>query len=50
MAADAIVEGFEKNDLSEAQLGSWGPKFTKGMDGCVVWFANTTTASALAGL
>jgi flavin-dependent dehydrogenase len=32
MAADAIVEGFQKNDLSEAQLGSWGPKFTKGMD------------------
>lgn len=32
MAADAIVEGFQKNDLSEAQLGKWGPVFTKGMD------------------
>lgn len=32
MAADAIVEGFQKGDLSEAQLGKWGPQFTKGMD------------------
>lgn len=32
MAADAIVEGFQKNDLSEAQLGKWGPVFMKGMD------------------
>ena len=32
MAADAIVEGFEKNDLSEAQLGKWGPCFNQGVD------------------
>ena len=32
LAADAIVEGLEKNDLSEAQLGRWGPTFNKGVD------------------
>lgn len=32
MAADAIVAGFEKNDLSAAQLGHWGPAFNEGVD------------------
>jgi len=32
MAADAIVEGFGKNDLSAAQLGKWGPAFNQGVD------------------
>jgi len=32
MAADAIVEGFQKNDFSAAQLGSWAPEFNLGMD------------------
>jgi flavin-dependent dehydrogenase len=32
MAADAIVEGFEKNDLSAAQLGKWGELFNQGVD------------------
>ncbi len=32
MAADAIVEGFAKGDLSPAQLGKWGPEFCEGMD------------------
>ncbi len=32
MAADAIVEGFQKGDLSEAQLSKWGPVYNKGMD------------------
>src|SRR5205807_4164959 len=32
LAADAIVEGFAKNDLSAAQLGKWIPDFTRGMD------------------
>ena len=32
LAADTIVEGFEKEDLSEAQLGKWGPGFMKGVD------------------
>lgn len=30
LAADAIVEGFQKNDLSGAQLGKWVPEFAKG--------------------
>jgi len=30
LAADAIVEGFQKNDLSAAQLGKWVPEFAKG--------------------
>ncbi len=32
LAADAIVEGLNKGDTSAAQLGKWGPDFTKGMD------------------
>ncbi len=32
MAADTIVEGFAKNDLSAAQLGKWGPAFNEGVD------------------
>ena len=32
MAADVIIEAFEKNDFSEAQLGSFGPPFVKGME------------------
>jgi len=32
MAADAIVEGLARGDLSEAQLGKWGPLFNQGVD------------------
>ncbi len=32
MAADVIIEAFEKNDFSEAQLGSFGPAFVDGME------------------
>src|SRR5262249_28753893 len=32
MAADAITDGFEKGDLSAAQLGRWGPAFNQGVD------------------
>ncbi|MCY3740051.1 MAG: NAD(P)/FAD-dependent oxidoreductase [Candidatus Poribacteria bacterium] len=32
MAADAIIEAFNKNDFSEAQLGSFGPAFVDGME------------------
>jgi flavin-dependent dehydrogenase len=32
MAAEAIVEGLAKNDLSAAQLGKWGPVFNQGVD------------------
>lgn len=32
MAADAILEAFEKDDFSEAQLGSFGPTFVAGME------------------
>ena len=32
MAADAIVEGLQKNDISAAQLGKWGPAFNEGVD------------------
>ena len=32
MAADAVVEGLEKNDLTEAQLGKWGPTLNAGID------------------
>ncbi len=32
MAADAIVEGFQKKDLSAAQLGKWGDAFNQGVD------------------
>ncbi len=31
-AADAIVEGLRKNDLSAAQLGKWAPAFNQGID------------------
>ena len=30
LAADAIIEGFQKNDLSAAQLGKWVPDFRQG--------------------
>ncbi len=30
LAADAVVEGFRKNDLSAKQLGSWAEDFKKG--------------------
>ena len=32
MAADVIIEAFEKNDFSEAQLGSFGPAFVEGVE------------------
>jgi flavin-dependent dehydrogenase len=32
LAADAIVEGLAKEDLSGEQLGRWAPEFQKGMD------------------
>ncbi len=32
MAADVIIEAFHKDDFSEAQLGSFGPAFVKGME------------------
>jgi flavin-dependent dehydrogenase len=32
LAADAVVEGLQKNDLSAAQLGRWGPEFIAGME------------------
>ena len=32
MAADAIIEAFETDDFSEAQLGSFGPTFVDGME------------------
>ncbi len=32
MAADAIVEGLAKGDVSAAQLGRWGPTFNRGVD------------------
>lgn len=32
MAADAIVDAFQKNDFSEARLGNFGPTFVKGME------------------
>jgi hypothetical protein len=32
MAADAIVEGLRKGDLSASQLGKWGPAFNQGVD------------------
>jgi flavin-dependent dehydrogenase len=32
MAADAIVEGLQRNDLTAAQLGNWGPVFNQGVD------------------
>ncbi len=32
MAADAIAEGFQRNDLSGNQLGKWGTGFLQGME------------------
>ena len=32
LAADAIVEGLAKGDVSAAQLGKWGPMFNQGVD------------------
>lgn len=32
MAAEAIVEGLRRGDVSAAQLGKWGPAFNKGVD------------------
>ncbi len=32
MAAEAIVEGFQRNDLSAVQLGNWGAVFNQGID------------------
>jgi flavin-dependent dehydrogenase len=32
MAADAIVEGLERGDVSASQLGRWGPAFNQGVD------------------
>ena len=32
LAADAIVEGFAKDDTSAEQLGKWAPNFNEGMD------------------
>jgi flavin-dependent dehydrogenase len=32
LAADAIVEGLERNDVSEQQLGQWGSMFNEGVD------------------
>ena len=32
MAADAIVEGLQRGDVSGRQLGKWGPAFNQGVD------------------
>ena len=32
LAADAIADGLERDDVSEAQLGAWGPGFNQGVD------------------
>ncbi len=32
MAADAVIEGFEKGDLSAAQLGKWTDEFKEGVN------------------
>jgi flavin-dependent dehydrogenase len=32
LAADAIVDGLERGDVSEAQLGRWGATFNQGVD------------------
>jgi flavin-dependent dehydrogenase len=32
LAADAVVEGLNRGDLSAAQLGKWGPMFNRGVD------------------
>lgn len=32
LASDAVAEGLRIGDLSEAQLGKWGPEFQRGME------------------
>jgi len=32
LAADAIVDGLQRGDVSEHQLGRWGPNFNQGVD------------------
>ncbi len=32
LAADAIAQGIAKGDVSQAQLGHWGPMFNRGID------------------
>lgn len=32
LAADAVVEGLQKGDVSASQLGQWGPMFNQGVD------------------
>ncbi len=32
LAASAVVEGLKNGDVSEAQLGKWGPDFNRGVD------------------
>jgi flavin-dependent dehydrogenase len=32
LAADAVVEGLDRGDVSAAQLGRWGPMFNQGVD------------------
>jgi flavin-dependent dehydrogenase len=32
LAADAIADGLERGDVSEAQLGRWGARFNEGVD------------------
>ena len=32
MAADAVIEGLQINDVTEAQLGKWGPALNQGID------------------
>jgi flavin-dependent dehydrogenase len=32
LAADAILAGLERGDVSQAQLGGWGPVFSQGVD------------------
>jgi flavin-dependent dehydrogenase len=32
LAADAIVEGLQNDDVSAEQLGAWGPMFNQGID------------------
>ena len=41
LAADAIVEGLQHGDLSEGQLGRWGPSFNEGVDRCGAWSASS---------
>ena len=48
MAADAIVEGLGKGDVSKAQLGGWGPIFNEVWIACGGWSASSTMGSASA--